>query len=141
MEKSWSREEVERVFRSRWRGNFNDLMGFEILDARRGFARLRMPLEPRLLQPFGIAHGGALASLADAAGGVGSYVSRPAGTEMATVELKVNFIRPVSEGALVGEAKALHLGRKTSVWEVRILDDAERLVCFASATYMVVKEA
>lgn len=141
MEKSWSREEVERVFRSRWRGNFNDLMGFEVLDAREGFARVRMPVEPRLFQPFGVVHGGALASLADTAGGVGSYVSHPVGTRMATVELKVNFIRPASEGVLVGEAKAVHLGRKTSVWEIRILNEEEKPVCFASATYMVVKEA
>ena len=100
-----------------------------------------MPVEPKLYQPFGIIHGGALASLADTVGGVGSYVSYPVGTEVVTVEMKVNFVRPVKEGTLVGEAKALHLGRKTSVWEIRILDDAEKLICFASATYMVVKEA
>ena len=141
MGRSWTKEEVERVFQARWRGNFNDLLGFEVLEAEEGFARVAMPVEPRLHQPFGIIHGGALASLADTVGGVGSYVSYPVGTEVVTVEMKINFVRPVKEGTLIGEAKALHLGRKTSVWEMRILDDAERLVCFASATYMVVKEA
>ena len=112
-----------------------------MLEADKGFARVALPVEPRLFQPFGIIHGGALASLADTVGGVGSYVSYPVGTEVVTVEMKINFVRPVKEGTLIGEAKALHLGRKTSVWEMRILNDAEKLVCFASATYMVVKEA
>ncbi|MCY4384445.1 MAG: PaaI family thioesterase [Nitrospinae bacterium] len=141
MARSWTREEVERVFQARWQGNFNDLLGFEVLEAEEGFARVAMPVEPKLHQPFGIIHGGALASLADTVGGVGSYVSYPVGTEVVTVEMKINFVRPVKEGTLIGEAKALHLGRKTSVWEMRIVDDAEKLVCFASATYMVIKEA
>ena len=141
MGRSWTREEVERVFQARWGGNFNDLLGFEVLEAEEGFARVALPVEPRLFQPFGIIHGGALAALADTVGGVGSYVSYPVGTEVVTVEMKINFVRPVKEGTLIGEAKALHLGRKTSVWEMRILNDAEKLVCFASATYMVVKEA
>ena len=129
------------MFQARWQGNFNDLLGFEVVEAQEGFARVAMPVEPRLFQPCGIIHGGALASLADTVGGVGSYVSYPVGTEVVTVEMKINFVRPVKEGTLVGEAKALHLGRKTSVWEIRIMDDAEKLVCFASATYMVTKEA
>ena len=141
MARSWTREEVERVFQARWQGNFNDLLGFEVLEAEEGFARVAMPVGPKLHQPFGIIHGGALASLADTVGGVGSYVSYPVGTEVVTVEMKINFVRPVKEGTLIGEAKALHLGRKTSVWEMRIVDDAEKLVCFASATYMVIKEA
>ena len=107
------------MFQARWRGNFNDLLGFEVLEAEEGFARVAMPVEPRLFQPFGIVHGGALASLADTVGGVGSYVSYPVGTEVVTVEMKINFVRPVKEGTLIGEAKALHLGRKTSVWEMR----------------------
>ncbi len=141
MERSWTDEEVERVFRERWRGNFNDLMGFEVLEARRGFARVGMAVEPRLFQPHGVVHGGALAALADTAGGVGGYVSYPVGTHLMTVEMKVNFLRPVVEGTLIGEAQAIHLGRKTSVWEIRLRDEAEKLACFASATYMVVREA
>ena len=141
MESSWSREDVEKIFRDRWRGNFNDVMGFEVLEARRGFARVGLPVRPALFQPHGVVHGGALAALADTAGGVGSYVSYPVGTEVMTVEMKVNFLRPASQGVLVGEAKALHLGRKTSVWEIRVLGEEEKLACFASATYMVVKNA
>lgn len=141
MESSWHREDVERVFRSRWRGSFNEVMGFEVLEARRGFARVGLPVRPALFQPNGVVHGGVLAALADTAGGVGSYASYPVGTEVMTVEMKVNFLRPASGGVLVGEARALHLGRRTSAWEIRVLGAEERLACFASATYMVVKSA
>ncbi len=140
MERLWSEEDVERIFRDRWRRNFNALLGFEIIEARRGFARVGLAVRPALFQPNGMVHGGALASLADTAGGVGSYVSYPIGTEVVTVEMKVNFLRPASRGTLIGEAKALHLGRKTSAWEIRVLGEAEKLFCFASATYMVVSE-
>ena len=51
--------------------------------------------------------------------------------------MKVNFIRPGSSGFVVAETSPLHRGRKTSVWEIRVSDEENRTVAFATATYVV----
>ena len=59
------------------------------------------------------------------------------GKKLVTLEMKVNFIRPVSSGFVIAETSPLHKGRKTSVWEIKVNDEEDRTVAFATATYMV----
>ncbi len=140
-----TREQARKFFEDRFQGGFNQLVGLEFVYGGKGFAKLRLPLRPELLQPTGILHGGAVATLADVAGGVAAHLTHPPGSRCVTVELKINFLRGISEGAVIAESSALHVGRRTSVWEIRVAAEssadagaAGRLVAFATATFMVV---
>ncbi|MBT3353232.1 MAG: PaaI family thioesterase [Nitrospinaceae bacterium] len=137
----WTPELIKEQFARRLGTLFNGHVGIELIEAGHGFARLRLPIRDEILQPTGVVHGGAVATLADVTAGVAAHVSYPPGTDIVTVELKVNFIAGLREGNLLSEAKPLHLGRRTSVWEVRINHDSGRHVAFASGTFMIVKQA
>lgn len=136
-----SKEELGALIRERWKGNFNGLVGLEFVDGGEGFAKLRLPVRPEILQPWGTVHGGAMATLLDVTGGVGSHLSYPRGTRLVTVEMKINYIAPLGEGALVAQSEMLHRGRRTTVWKVQAVDEAEgRLRAIATMTYMVIRE-
>ena len=137
----WTPALIEEQFSRRLGTLFNGHVGIELIEAGHGFARLRLPIRDEILQPTGVVHGGAVATLADVTAGVAAHVSYPPGTNIVTVELKVNFIAGLREGTLLSEAKPLHLGRRTSVWEVRINHDSGRHAAFATGTFMIVKEA
>ncbi len=139
--REWTPALIREQFATRLGTLFNGHVGIELVDAGPGFARLRLPIREEILQPTGVVHGGAVATLADVTAGVAAHVSYPPGTDIVTVELKINFLAGLREGVLLSEAKPLHIGRRTSVWEVRIDHDSGRHVAFASGTFMVVKEA
>ncbi|MED5578609.1 MAG: PaaI family thioesterase [Nitrospinota bacterium] len=130
------KNEVSNFLKKRWSGNFNEFVGIEFLDASKDFAKMRLRLKSEVLQPTGILHGGAIFTLMDSTGGVAAHLSYP-GQNLVTLEMKVNFIRPVSSGYILAESSPLHRGRKTSVWQVKVTDEEDRSVAFATATYMI----
>ena len=122
--------------------NENTLMshlGIEFVDIGENYLTARMPVDERTCQPLGLLHGGASAALAETLGSVGSAIrldlkqQAPVG-----LELNANHIRPVTSGYVTGTATALHLGRRTHVWDIKIEDEAGRLVCVSRLTLMIV---
>jgi 1,4-dihydroxy-2-naphthoyl-CoA hydrolase len=122
--------------------NENTLMshlGIEFVDIGENYLTARMPVDERTCQPLGLLHGGASAALAETLGSVGSAIrldlkqQAPVG-----LELNANHIRPVTNGYVTGTATILHLGRRTHVWDIRIEDEAGRLVCVSRLTIMIV---
>ena len=99
---------------------------------------LTMPVTPRHHQPFGILHGGASLVLAESAASVGAALKAPAGKTAVGMEINANHLRPVRAGTLRAVATPLHAGRTTQVWEVRLTDERERLVCISRCTLAVV---
>ncbi|MDA0999480.1 MAG: PaaI family thioesterase [bacterium] len=132
-------ENAAEIFRQRFIGNFNAHVGLQLDEVRPGYSRLRLPIRPEVLQPTGIVHGGAVATLADVAGGVAAHTTHPRGSRLVTVEMKINFIGAVRAGELIAEADALHVGRRTSVWRVNITDGKGKQIAYSIATYMVVE--
>ena len=98
-----------------------------------------MPVDERTRQPMGLLHGGASAALVETLGSAASAMrldlsqQRPVG-----LEINANHLRPVRAGYVYGTATALHLGRRTHVWEVKIEDEAGQLVCSGRLTVMIV---
>jgi 1,4-dihydroxy-2-naphthoyl-CoA hydrolase len=109
--------------------------GFHLADAEPGRAVLRMRVQPKHMQIHGVVHGGVLASLADTAGGLATYLSVPSGTRAATVEMKMNFLEPVERGTVFAEARILRLGKHLAVVECDLRDDRERMVGKALMTF------
>jgi uncharacterized protein (TIGR00369 family) len=115
------------------------LLGLEISELADGLVRAEMPIRNELLQPHGLVHGGVYAAIAESISSTGTYVG--VGDEQALVMGLSNltsFMRPMTEGTIHASARARHRGRTTWVWEVDLLDDAERL-CAASRVTIAVR--
>jgi uncharacterized protein (TIGR00369 family) len=112
-------------------------LGFVLAEATRGRVVITMRVQKKLLQAHGVVHGGVLASLADTAGGLASYMASPPGTRVATIEMKINYLEAISEGTVKAVAEVVRLGRHTSVVDCDITDSKKRLVGKALMTFFV----
>ena len=116
-------------------------LGMEFTDAGDNFLKMRMPVDARTLQPYGLLHGGASAALAETVGSVASsLVIDPAQSICVGLELNANHIRGVREGFVHATATPLHLGQSTHVWDIRIVDDQGKLVCVSRLTVSILKK-
>ena len=97
-----------------------------------------MPVGPRVHQPMGVLHGGASVVLAESVASVGATSAALPEKVAMGMEINANHLRPVREGLLRATATPLHNGRTTAVWEVRIEDERERLVCVSRVTLALV---
>ena len=116
-----------------------DHLGIVVTEAGGDWLRGTMPVDARTRQPFGLLHGGASVALAETLGSMaGGYCVDPATSMVVGLEINANHLRAVREGTVTGTARALHVGRSTQVWEIRIEDEAGRPVCVSRLTLAVV---
>lgn len=114
-------------------------LGIEILEVGADFVCGRMPVDTRTRQPFGLLHGGASVALAETLGSTaGNLCLDPLHEVAVGLEINANHLRAVRDGHVTGTARALHVGRSTQVWEIRIVDDHGRLSCVSRITLAVV---
>lgn len=119
-----------------WHG-FNRLLGFELVRKHRDGLTIACPVTPELLNSGGSLHGGVAATLADAAVGSALY-ERFQGTRwFTTVEMKVNYFRPVTAGRLRARSRLLRVGSTICVGHVDLTDEQRRSVGVAIVTYMM----
>jgi acyl-CoA thioesterase len=114
-------------------------IGMEVVDAKSGWARVRVRFSQRLINANGVLHGGVVFSAADAATAVALQSQLGDGERMATTEFKINFIKPVAESDIIAEATILHRGRHTAVGDVTVTDAAGNLVAKALTTYAITR--
>ena len=113
-------------------------LGMEFTEVGPDFLRGRMPVDHRTHQPFGILHGGASVALAETLGSFAAgMVVDDSKYRCVGQEINANHIRAVSSGFVIGTARPVHLGRRSHVWEIRIVDEQERLVCISRLTMAV----
>lgn len=112
-------------------------MGMKAVAAPNGEMGVVMELSQNLKQFYGNIHGGAIAGLLDATIAVAIIKELNEGEGASTVELKLNYLRPASEGTMRGEGKCLKRGKKIAVGQGEIRDDAGQLVAFGTATFMI----
>jgi 1,4-dihydroxy-2-naphthoyl-CoA hydrolase len=112
-------------------------LGIEFTEVGDDFLEARMPVDARTLQPFGLLHGGASATLAETLGSIGAYHCIDETKACVGLEINANHIRAARSGWVTGRAMPLHLGRTTHVWEIRITDDLGDLTCISRLTMMI----
>jgi 1,4-dihydroxy-2-naphthoyl-CoA hydrolase len=114
-------------------------IGIEFVEIGPDSLTARMPVDARTVQPMGILHGGASAALAETLGSVAATLCIDARLKLAVgLEINANHIRPVRPGTTVtGVAGPIHLGGSTQVWEIRITNEQDRLVCISRLTLAV----
>jgi uncharacterized protein (TIGR00369 family) len=115
------------------------LIGFETKEAGDGRAVVTLSAGPQHANPMGTLHGGILCDIADAAMGIAFATTLAACESFTTIELKINFFRPVWQAALKAEGKVVRRGNSVGYVECEITDENARLVAKAASTCMVLK--
>lgn len=116
------------------------LIGFTLASVEPGRAVVDFEATARHANPMGTLHGGILCDIADAAMGVAYASTLEEGETFATLELKINFLRPVWTARLRAEGKVVQRGRTIGLVECDVTDDAHRLVARASSTCMTLRD-
>jgi acyl-CoA thioesterase len=115
------------------------LLGMEIMEIKGGESKIQMPFKHGLTHPYGIVHGGAIASLADSSVAIALISLVEPKDRIATIEFKINYFVPVSKGRLEAHAKIIHKGSKTAVGDVEVKNEKGKLVAKVMATYSIRK--
>ena len=113
-------------------------LGIEFIELGDDYLKARMPVDHRTVQPMGLLHGGASVALAETLGSSGAYLCvDPAKYVVVGLEINANHVRAVRDGWVTGTARPLHRGKTTQLWEIRITDAADKLVCISRLTMAV----
>jgi acyl-CoA thioesterase len=115
---------------------FAELIELTFNEREKGFSQCTLNVEEKLMNPHGVMHGGVLYSMADTGMGAALYSLLEENESCATIEVKINYFKPVKEGVLVCNTKVIHKGRSISVLESEIMND-EVLVSKASGTFSI----
>ncbi|WP_264740698.1 hotdog fold thioesterase [Cytobacillus firmus] len=117
-----------------------ETLGMEILSLEKGRVVATMPVDERTRQPFGLLHGGASVALAETVASIGAFELCDKETEsVAGLEINANHIRAKKDGIVTAVATVLHQGRTTMVWDIKITDENDKLICTSRCTMAVMK--
>jgi len=117
---------------------FAELLGIEFVSASPDKIVAEMIVREDLCTRPAVLHGGAVMAFADTLGATGTIVNLPEGAGTTTIESKTNFVAPAPAGTrVIGEATPVHRGRRTMIWQTRVLTPEGRLVALVTQTQLV----
>jgi uncharacterized protein (TIGR00369 family) len=116
------------------------LLGIEVVEARADRVLARLTVREEICTSGGILHGGAFMALADTAGAIGASLNLRPGDGTTTIESKTNFLGAAPVGSTVtAEALPVHVGRRSSVWQTWITNEAGKLLALVTQTQLVIQ--
>jgi acyl-CoA thioesterase len=119
---------------------FWSLLGMEIVEIKKGWAKIRLPFSENLANGTGVVHGGAIFSPADSAVGMALVGLVDKNENISTLEMKINYLKPLIEGDIIAEAKIVHRGTMTAIGDVEVKDEKGNLIAKGLATYAITKK-
>jgi uncharacterized protein (TIGR00369 family) len=131
---------VEAVAKIVNQSPYFSLLTMEIKDLQWGTSLLEIQLAEKHLQPFGFVHGGAIASIMDAAAYWAVFPQVENGMGLTTVEIKVNFLAPAQKGKLVAKGRCIRLGKTLALGDTEIRNNEGGLIAHGTATMMLVPD-
>lgn len=121
------------------RNTLMEHLGIEITSVAAHRIEARMPVDRRTHQPYGLLHGGASVALAETLGSIAAHCTLTDPNKYCVgLEINANHIRSVKSGYVTGVATPVHLGNRTQVWEIRINNDQQELVCVSRITMAII---
>lgn len=115
-----------------------ETLEIEYIDAGEDFLTAKMPVNPRVHQPMGLLHGGASVALAESVGSAASIMFvNPEKSEVRGIEISANHLKAKRDGMVYCTAKIVHKGRSIHLWEIRITDENDNLVCLCKLTNII----
>ncbi len=122
------------------RNTMSEHLGIRLSEVGDNFLKATMPVNERTRQPYGLLHGGASVALAETLGSIASaLVIDTAQYNCVGLEINANHIRSASEGLVTGIASPIHLGKSTHVWNIKIFDEKEMLLCISRLTVAILQ--
>ena len=119
-------------------GTMSEYVGIEWVEVGENFIKAKMPVDYRTVQPYGMLHGGASCTLAETLGSVASAMIVDHSKFLCVgLEINANHIRSAREGFITGTAIPLHLGSSTHVWDIKIVDEQDKLICVSRLTVAI----
>ena len=133
--KTFTLEEVQQ----RGNGTMVEHIGIIITKVGNDFLKGTMPVDHRTIQPMGILHGGASVALAETLGSLAAnLVVNKEKNYCVGLDINANHIRSAREGVVTGIVKPLHIGNSTHVWDIKIYEEKEKLVCVSRLTVVII---
>jgi 1,4-dihydroxy-2-naphthoyl-CoA hydrolase len=124
------------------RGSLVELLDIRFIEIGENFLRATMPVDSRTHQPYGLLHGGASVALAETLGSVAANMCVDTAQSLCVgLEINANHVRAVRSGIVTGTARPVHIGGRTQVWSIDIVDEPGKLVCTSRLTIAVVATA
>lgn len=112
-----------------------ETLQIEYIDVGENFLVGKMPVTPKVHQPDGVLHGGAMVALAESVGSTASYIFLNAQEFFIRgIEISANHVKSVKEGYVFAKATVVHRGRTTQLWEIKITNEASELVSICKLT-------
>ena len=119
-------------------GTMSNHLGMEWLEIGPDFLKMRMPVDERTKQPYGLLHGGASCALAETVGSIGSHLIIDSSKYICVgLEINANHISSARSGYVIAIATPLHTGSTTHVWDIKIHSEENRLVCVCRLTVAI----
>ncbi len=120
------------------KNTMSEFLGIEWVEVGENFIKAKMPVDYRTRQPYGYLHGGASCVLAETLGSIASAsVVDHSKFYVVGIEINANHIRSVKDGYVTGMVLPIHIGSSTHVWDIKIADQNEKLVCISRLTVAV----
>lgn len=132
-------ERLEAIRAGTWSAPVAELIGFRLVSCADGEAVFELDVDERHTNLMGTLHGGVLCDLADAAMGVAYATGLQQGESLTTLDLNINFLRPIWSGRLVARARVVSSGRTIGLTECEVVDEQGRLVARATSTCMTLR--
>ncbi len=121
------------------KNSMGEFLGIKWVEIGDDFIKATMPVEDRTRQPYGLLHGGASCTLAESIGSIASaLVVDHEKFACVGLEINANHVKSAMNGLVTGIARPLHLGGSTHVWDIRIYNDTQQLVCVSRLTVAVI---
>ncbi len=122
-------------------GTMAESLDMQWVDMGPDFLKMRMPVDDRTKQPYGLLHGGASCALAETIGSIASHlVIDPEKFICVGLEINANHLRGIRQGYVTATATPLHIGGTTHVWDIKIHDEAEKMICVCRLTVAILEK-
>ncbi len=121
------------------KNTLSENLGIEITQVGEDYIEARMPVDSRTIQPYGLLHGGASVALAETLGSLAAHCTvNDQNKYCVGLEINANHLKSVKSGFVTGVARPLHVGQRTQVWEIKITNEQNDLVCVSRITMAVI---
>ncbi|MFT6749170.1 MAG: 1,4-dihydroxy-2-naphthoyl-CoA hydrolase [Flavobacterium sp.] len=135
---AFDREKVLSICKEWSKNTLMETLEIEYIDAGEDYLVAKMPVNSRVHQPMGLLHGGATVALAESVGSAASIMfMNPEKQEVRGIEISANHLRSKREGMVYATAKIIHQGRSIHLWEIKIVDENDKLISICKLTNMI----
>jgi 1,4-dihydroxy-2-naphthoyl-CoA hydrolase len=116
-------------------------LGMQFVEMGNDFLKMSMPVDERTKQPYGLLHGGASCALAETVGSIASALVIDTTKQICVgLEINANHLRGAKDGIVIATASPLHIGNSTHVWDIKIHDETQNLICVSRLTVAILRK-